>query len=121
MPASGDPETEKGWTVWSAGLTCPPEGRRDRPSVHFGGRAYARFSRSGWVFVWALPGWKREGLIKEDFGITAYATIGSEQEASVGAMGCYGVCLGGFKNIGEGGGATVGVGTPGVFIGGQTG
>ncbi|MGH2682722.1 MAG: DUF6531 domain-containing protein [Actinomycetota bacterium] len=58
--------------------------------------------------------------IRQGFGFAAYATIGSEPESGLSAMVCNGVCLGGYGNVGApGGGAQVGIGTPGVFLGGN--
>jgi RHS repeat-associated protein len=57
---------------------------------------------------------------KRGLGASAYATFGTPPSQSVSAVGCYGVCAGGYKNLDSpGGGWIFGIGTPGIFLGGS--
>ena len=71
------------------------------------------------VYIGGLGIGRGSGVARRGWGVSVYASIGKPQSTGGSVMGCAVVCGGGYLNAGGGGGTQFGVGTPGVFVGGQ--
>jgi RHS repeat-associated protein len=87
-------------------------------TINMSGCFFVCFTAGTNGFSWGFVGVGRGGWPKAGWGASVYATVGTPpSSANAGGMVCYVVCGGGYKNLGPGGGAQFGVGTPGLFLG----